>query len=515
MTLTSMFRTEIAMAMVVALAFALLLLALRPKDRASTRTAILLLGLAAIIELADNLVRSMGWGTAAAIAADVASVLIGAVLIRLVTIFFFRIVLAALRIEPARIAEDLVTAGLLVGWGFTWLRLSGVDFASLVTSSAVVTAVIAFAMQETLGNVLGGVVLQLERSIKVGDWVRIDDFTGRVIEVRWRHTAILTRNGETMIVPNGWMMKNRVMVIASPRTGPTLWRRWVRVNVDLSAQPTRVCMVMENAVKNAEIPHVSAQPEPSAVLMDIGPRHGAYALRYWIDDPGPDDATDSRVRAHVLAALARHGMKLGAPYQEELSLQDDEAHRAAIREQDLARRRGALARAKIFSTLTETETATLAHHLVDAPFVAGATLTRQGAVAHWLYIVASGEVDVWYESPDGQRTPVARLSAGSVFGEMGMMTGEARRATVTAHTDVDCYRLDKEGFANILRQRPDIAQEMSQILAERETQLQGRREAAANVTMHKAVRRKDILERIRAFFGLDTAEEDAPHVRES
>ena len=97
----------------------------------------------------------------------------------------------------------------MVGWGLVWLRLAGVDLASLITTSAVITGVVAFSMQETLGNILGGVVLQLDQSIRVGDWVKVDETSGRVVEIRWRYTAVETRNRETVVIPNGWLMKNR------------------------------------------------------------------------------------------------------------------------------------------------------------------------------------------------------------------------------------------------------------------------------------------------------------------
>src|SRR5258708_17558026 len=189
-------------AMAAALVLGLVLLALRPRDRASTRTALLLLVICALAEIADGLVTSMGWREAAAIGADAASVLVGVVLIRLAPFLVFQVLLPAARADIPRIAEDLATAALIVGWGLTWLRLAGVDLTSLVTTSAVITAVVAFSMQETLGNVLGGVLLQFDRSVRVGDWVRLDDLSGRVCEVRWRHTAIETRNVETVVVPN-------------------------------------------------------------------------------------------------------------------------------------------------------------------------------------------------------------------------------------------------------------------------------------------------------------------------
>jgi small-conductance mechanosensitive channel len=499
-SITSLLRTEMATAMAAALALGVLLLALRPTDRAATRNALVLLGLCAIAELAEVATISMGARTPAAMAADAASVLIGVVLIRLATIFVFRVALPALRLNPPRIAEDLATAALYVAWGLTWLRLSGVDLASLVATSAVITAVLAFSMQETLGNVLGGVVLQLDRSIRVGDWMRVDQTGGRVVEIGWRHTAIETRDRETVIVPNGWLMKNRFSVIGARGGAHTAWRRWVRLNVDLGATPGDVCRVLEEAVTNASIPGVCAQPAPDAVLMDLAPHYGSYALRYWLDDPARDDSTDGRVRAHLLAALQRHGMRIGVPYVEELAFHDSEAHRADDRAREQQRRTDALSRVEIFASLSAGERETLAAHLVHAPFVAGDVMTRQGAVAHWLYLVISGDADVWLES-GAERTQVSSLGPGSVFGEMGMMTGAPRSATVTARTDVTCYRLDKAGFESIIRGRPDIAETISRVLAARAGELRARRAAAERapaVDDHD-----DILGRIRSFFGLD------------
>ena len=503
MSVTSLVRVEMAWAIAAGLVLGLILLAARPTERASTRNALLLLGLCALAVVTEAFMTSMGGARAAGIAADIASVLVGIVLVRLAVLFVFRVVLGALGAEPPRIAEDLATVALVAGWGFLWLRLSGMDPASLFTTSAIVTAVLAFSMQETLGNVLGGILLQVDRSIRVGDWVRVDDVAGRVVEVRWRHTAIETRNSETVIVPNGWLMKNRFTVIGSRARPDSPWRRWIYVNVDLAAAPGEVCRTLVGAVTNATIANVATDPPPSAVLMEIGPRYGRYAVRYWLTDPGPDDPTDSEVRAHVLAALQRRNMKLGAPYQEQFDIRDDDAHRAAEREADRGKRIAALERVELFGSLSEAERETLARHLVYAPFVAGDVMTRQGAVAHWLYLIIEGEADVWSESPAG-RERVTTLQGGSIFGEMGMMTGAARTATVTARTDVVCYRLDKAGFAEIIQARPDVAEAMSKVLARRQAELHDHRAAVPSA---QARAHDDILARIRSFFGLEDERE--------
>jgi len=507
MSVTSLMRGEMAVAMAVALVLALVLLALRPADRAATRNQLVLLGVCALAEIADGVGITMGWRGAAAVAADAASVLVGLVLIRLVVLALFRVVLPALGAAPARIVEDVATAAAFVGWGLAWLRLAGVDPSSLVASSAVITAVVAFSMQDTLGNVLGGLVLQFDSSLAVGNWVRIDDISGRVTEVRWRHTAIETRNGETVIIPNGWLVKNRFTLVATRAGAGGRWRRWLRFNVDLAAAPREVCETLEEAVRAAAIDNVASDPAPSAVLLEVGPRYGSYALRYWLVDPGPDDPTDSVVRMHALAALKRHGMKLGVPYSEQLTIDDDEEHRTASAARERERRLRALAGVELFTPLSAAEREELADHLVYAPFVAGDVMTRQGAVAHWLYLIVSGEALVSTDGPEGHHD-IGTLEAGSVFGEMGMMTGAARSATVTAASDVVCYRLDKAGFETVIRKRPDVAEAMSRILAARQTDLHDRL-AAHQAAQHPRAAHADILAGIRAFFGI-AAPHEAP-----
>jgi CRP-like cAMP-binding protein len=378
--------------------------------------------------------------------------------------------------------------------------MEGVDLASLITTSAVITGVLAFSMQDTLGNILGGVVLQLDQSIEVGDWVRIDDVSGRVVEIHWRHTAIETRNRETVVVPNGWLMRNRFTVIGS-RTDPAIrWRRWVYFDIDIGAPAAAVCGVLLKSVVDADIANVAHDPEPSAVLLAVGHGFGHYGLRYFLTDPFADDGTDSQVRAHALAALKRNRMDLAVTREERLIIKDNEAHRAAMNAQDLARRKAALAGVDLFAALSDAERETLAQHLVYAPFVKGDTITRQGAVAHWLYLIVAGEVDVWVDGQSG-RTHVNTIAAGGVFGEMGMLTGEPRTATVAARTDIECYRLDKAGFEVVLRTRPDIASELSRVLVSRETELASRKDAAAGAGRAPA-RHADMLARIRTFFGL-------------
>ncbi|OYT90093.1 MAG: mechanosensitive ion channel protein MscS [Burkholderiales bacterium PBB3] len=484
--------------LVMALA-ALALRFLRPHLRHDLKLTWWLLVLGPVSLAAAVLANGQGHTVAAGILNGAATVSSGLTLIQFLVLLVFLVVLPALGTATPRIARDLTVTGLSLAWGMVWLRLMGVDPSQLFTTSAIITAVIAFAMQDTLGNVLGGVMLQLDNSLRVGEWVRVDNISGRVVDVRWRFTAIETRDRETFVVPNSWLMKNRFGVLRQIKGEPLLWRRNLFFNVDASASPSVVIAALQKAVADASIEHVAQQPAPSAVLMDTSTGYFRYCLRYWLTDAQFDDPTDSAVRVHALAALARTGASLGLVREERLMIKENDNWRQANTDREMERRLNAVQRTTLFVGLPQAEQMVLAQYLKHAPFAAGGTLTRQGAVAHWLYLIVQGQVQVQVEQ-GGVKTLVSTLKDGDFFGEMGMLTGEPRSATVVALTDVDCYRLDNVGFAQVLVARPEIANEISAILSARRHDLNARLKAA-KLQQH-ATPVEDLRAKIKAFFGV-------------
>ncbi|MFO1285777.1 MAG: mechanosensitive ion channel [Rubrivivax sp.] len=179
--------------------------------RCGAPLALTILGalLAAAATLAAHAGRA-GLGTGLARAAVL---LLGVGLIRLAGLALFRVALPALRVELPRILEDVAVVAGYALWLLVALSLAGVDLSSLVATSAVITAVLAFAMQDTLGNVLGGLALQLDDSLDIGDWLRVDDVSGQVVQIQWRFTALRTRSGEKVVIPNAQLMKAKFFVI--------------------------------------------------------------------------------------------------------------------------------------------------------------------------------------------------------------------------------------------------------------------------------------------------------------
>lgn len=454
----------------------------------------------------SGILHAMEFLRAADIMHEVFIIGAGIATIRMLGQFVFRLLLPSIKLTPPRITEDLFVIVAYVAWFMVRLRYAGLDLSSILATSAVITAVIAFAMQDTLGNILGGLALQLDNSVEVGDWIKVDDISGKVVDIRWRSTLVETRNWETVVFPNSQLMKNKFLVLGRRTDEPVQWRRWVWFNVGLDISPSRVISVVETAILNTDIANVAKNPQPNCVLMDMDNKgYARYALRYWLTDLAPDDPTDGAIRWHIMTALQRAGLKLALEEKSIHITKENEKYDEAIHQREVLLRIKTLRRVELFSAMTDAELKSLAERLRYSPFSRGNIITQQGDErSHWLYIIINGEADVLLNAPDGGKRLINTLGKGSFFGEMALLTGAPRRASVLAKTDVECYRLDKEAFEEILLARPTIADEVSHILAVRTAQLDNAaQDIGATSQRDLSQSRGEILATIKRFFSLN------------
>ncbi len=435
-------------------------------------------------------------------AAVIAHLLMGWVLVFGCATLVFEVLLPKLKLFISRIIEDLSVAGAIAVITVLVLRRAGLDVTSLVATSAVVTAIIGLSLQDTLGNTIGGLALQLDDSIHVGDWIKVGDVNGRVTEIRWRFTAVETRNWETVYIPNSKLVKDNVTVFGKRQGQPRQLRRWVYFTIDFRHAPTDVIATVVDALHSAAIANVADEPRPNCVLMDLGESTAKYAVRYWLTDAAVDDPTDGLVRTRIYFALKRKGIPLALPAHALFITEDNNKRRERKQQQEHARRVEALQKVDVFAPLDDAERESIADALVYAPFTKGEVITRQDAEAHWLYLVVKGEVSVRV-AVDGSEKEVARMGAGEVFGEMSLLTGEPRAASVYAASDVECWRLDRESFRTAIQERPDVAAPIAALLAERRVTLAAVREGLDADARGRRLREeeKDLLDKMRSFFG--------------
>ncbi|MFN3651888.1 MAG: cyclic nucleotide-binding domain-containing protein [Armatimonadota bacterium] len=476
-----------------------------PKERRSILAASGLFVVSLVVGLSAGALHALGHPGAAQALLNAGILLEGLCGILLVGMAVFRVALPSLGVQQPRILQDVVVTVASMVWGLTWLRLHGVDLTSLLATSAVLTAVIGFAMQDTLGNILGGMAVQLDQSVRVGDWVRIGDVEGRVVEIHWRQTALETRDWETVIIPNSVLSKNQFKILGRRQGEPVQLRRTVRFFVDYRQSPTQVIEVVTQTLRAARIPGVALEPQPDCVLTEIVQSEAGFAVRYWLTNLAVDEPTDSEVRIRIWTALDRAGIPLSIPAQAVFLTQETSARKSRKAAAALDERAAALQSVDLFRALQPDELIRLAEGLERAPFAAGERLMRQGEEADCLYLILSGQVEVLVEDGSGHSTPVAELGPGSFLGEMGLITGEPRSATALALTRVSALRLGHRAFEELLQSRPEVAEEVATALAVRKVGLAEAREQLSREARRRAVEstRGDLLRSMRAFFNLD------------
>ncbi len=461
---------------------------------------VMLVGLAGVA-LVDKFGPGPADGALGAILRELTLAILAVGAARITVTFAIRAVLG--QVALPQILAEVLTALVLIVFALFRMTAVGVNLAGIVTTSAVVTGVLAFSLQETLGNLWSGIQLQVDNTCRIGDWIQVESTMGQVINIRWRHVAIATNSGETVIIPTGMLSKSRVVVLARRGDKRIPWRREVEFGVSYDTPPSQVIAAVETMLARAEIPNIAKIPRPDVLCRNFADSAFLYVVRYWLTDLLQDAWTDSQVRVHVAATLARHQMEIPYPHRVLVKRTSQDARHA----REFAVRSATLAELDLFVPLTDAERQALAAEVADCPYAVHDVIARQGEPADSLFILARGHVAVYDDggTGNGERNRLATLEAPAYFGEMGLLTGQARTATVVAGDDVLCYRLGKAGFDAILHGRPELVEALSQVVAARQSANDAMLEALSSDARAKRTvgRSAELVRRIKRFFAIE------------
>ncbi|MBT1443977.1 mechanosensitive ion channel family protein [Shewanella sp. JM162201] len=429
--------------------------------------------------------------------AELVTLLMGLVLIRIWGQLLFGLLLPTLKFRVPQIVADIVVAVAYVCWGLYRLYATGLSLGEIVTTSAVITAIIAFSMQDTLGNLLAGISIQLDNSIGIDDWLMVDTVQGRVVQINWRATTIETRNWETVVIPNSLLLKQRFTVLGRRQGQNQQWRRWIWFDLTLDTLPTQIIALVEQALRETQLPNVATYPKPDCLLMSVEKGIAHYAVRYWLTDLACDDPTDSVVRTLIDAALRRNDRRLTPPVVSVLMTQEQQQQQARHK-RHTAERISTLKKLSLFAMLQEDELMTLADSLRFAPFVNGDQILRQGEVTKWLFIIIKGEAELVFEK-NGRPLTLGVLKQGDFCGELSLLTGEPSSFSVIAKGTVESYRINQEMFQSLFMAREEMLQPLHQALNARQQELVDLLAREANHQPPK--QNKDLLNLMMKLFG--------------
>lgn len=380
------------------------------------------------------------------------------------------------------ILQDAIVIGLLL------LVSTFVFDEKLLTTSAVSAVVIGFALQDTLGNAFAGLAIQSERPFHVGHWIRVGEFEGRVAEVTWRATKLRTKTGNFVILPNNLVSKEAITNYSEPSV-PT--RLEVEVGASYTSAPNQVKAAMREAM--AQVPCVLQAPAPDVLVMAFADSAITYRARFWVTDYELDDEARDQVRAAIYYAFSRRGIEIPFPIQVQYDLDPPRPDEAT----DEKQREALLRQVNLFASLTDEQRRTIASATRMRTFGGGEVIVREGEPGQSMYVVASGKVAVVLE-PD--RKIVATIEEGGYFGEMSLLTGEVRSATVMAHGDAVVLEIDAELFRKLAIDSPHAIERIGVDAITRRSELIQARNAARGVAIADAP--ASLLSRMKRFLRL-------------
>jgi small-conductance mechanosensitive channel len=197
---------------------------------------------------------------------------------------------------------------LLVGLLFA-LSAAGVDLTALSVLGGALGVGLGFGLQKLAANYVSGFVILFERSLRIGDTVRVDNFEGVVADIKTRYTLIRSLTGRESIVPNEKLITERIenLSLADPRILLT-----TDVSVSYESDPDQVEQVLLAAARSCE--RVIPEPEPAVRLVNFGADGLQYQLQFWIQDPQNGQGNvRSDVNLAILKGLRAAGVDIPYP----------------------------------------------------------------------------------------------------------------------------------------------------------------------------------------------------------
>lgn len=371
----------------------------------------------------------------------------------------------------------------------------GVNLNVLAVSSLVVGYIVGNATQDTLGNLFAGLALNAERPFHIGDWVQVAGHTGRIVDTTWRATRLKTKAEDYVVIPNSAIAKESIVNYSRP-TG--IHGCYLSVGVSYETPPGKAQEVILAVL--AETPEVVREPSPAVYLTGYADFAINFTIKFFIEDYDRVNTIQSRVMERIWYGFRRAGISIPFPIRD-VRMRDADVAEQRARDGDREDVRRLLSGVDLFQTLSSAEMDVLASSVRRLMFARGESLCRQGDAGGSFYVIRSGRVAVTVAGADGSPVTVAHLGPAAFFGEMSLLTGEPRSATVVAEEDVEVLEVAKAVFALLLGADAVLAEKLGAVLEKRAGERQARM-ATGSEAAGVVVPRTALTARIRKFFNL-------------
>ncbi len=408
---------------------------------------------------------------------------------------------------------DILRAILLIAVGLWSLRWGlGISIGPVLASTALVTAVVGFALQGVLGNLLAGLSMHLVRTLRPGIWIEVDGITGRVTRTNWRETRVRTLGGHMYIFPNSTIAGSRIHNFNEPSS---LRRHTIEVGASYSDAPDEVISALLEAVR--DVPQVRSTPAPEALITQFQDYGINYRLTYWTTELQLDIPISGHVNRNIWYRFKRRGIEIPFPMSDKLlndfmavvynqrklapESEDTNATLKDLLSSDLS--------SKVFvdsqgqALVTGSEWEQIAPLVQRQPYTAGEVVCRQGEPGESFWVLAAGGLR-GHVDQEGKTATEFDLAPGAVVGEISLLTGAPRSATLTTTTGSELLEFGPEAFKALLRLHDDLPEKLSRLAAARAEQNREALEALsrlAGVEASVVLEEKGILRHLLGIIG--------------
>jgi len=377
----------------------------------------------------------------------------------------------------------------------------GVDIRQpFLTGSAIITAVIGLALQDTLGNLFAGLTLNMSKPFDIGHWIKVGEIEGSVVRIEWRAITIKSREEDYITIPNSQLSKVDFFNFSTPTTVHGVY---VYVGVGYKYPPERIKkLLIESALM---VDGVAREITPQVFLEKFNDFSIDYRMRFYVREYSLVPRIQAEVMEKIWYVFQRNDVEIPFP----------------IRDVYMKESKPRLDRQEMFNVLhtidfmqelDEDALWDIVDRLKIQLYSEGETIIRQGDSGNKFYILLSGNVKVVAKNEKGQIFLSKELTCGNFFGEISVLTGEPRSASIIATTPVELLMLNQEDFKIILSKYPNLAEKISDKIACRQRhsieQLELAKHASTEKEAMESAQRqveslsKQILSKIKNFFSL-------------
>jgi small-conductance mechanosensitive channel/CRP-like cAMP-binding protein len=365
----------------------------------------------------------------------------------------------------------------------------------LLAGSGVVAIIVGFAGQNLFAGIIGGISIQINRPYKVGDWLQVGERFAEVMEINWRSTRLRTNDNIYLDIPNNEMVGHEIVNLHYPTEVHAMR---IRVGVEYKNPPNLVKEALFRAASTAD--GVLAEPKVRVFLVDFADFAVIYEIKFYMGNHSRINQINDAIRTNIWYELKRRNITIPFPIRTlhvqrkaGPSIQEEQSEALSILREE-----------PLFGCLSDEQLTQMVGQARLKLFGRGEPVIEEGAAGDSMFVMLRGAANV-FVSKNGSKIQVAKLGAGDCFGEMSLLTGEPRSATVRA--DGDCYVMEigKPVMAELLRDAPDCLEKLSELLAQRRMETEGALKEAGRTdetTIKERQYTATFLHRLRTFFQL-------------